>query len=60
MGNSEDLKQKMKGKFQQGKGEYHKKTGDDVKGIVEKVKGKFNEEVADFKMDTQNKKNKDT
>lgn len=50
MSNFDDIKQKMKGKIQQGKGKYHRATGDDVQGIVETLKGKFNEDAADMKM----------
>lgn len=52
-----DIGQKIKGKTQQLKGEYHDLNGDKVQGLWEKAKGKVNETIADTKLSNHRKNN---
>lgn len=45
-----NLKQKIKGKLQQAKGEFEVQTGHPLKGNINKIKGKINEATADTKI----------
>lgn len=45
----EIIGQKLKGKGQQLKGDIELKTGHRVRGSIDKIKGKANEEIADIR-----------
>lgn len=51
MGDLEDLGQKIKGQGQQIRGDFKHATGDHIGGTIDDIKGKFNEEIADMKID---------
>lgn len=50
MGVVDDVAQKVKGKAQQVRGEIKKKSGHKTDGLVDQVKGKVNETIADVKL----------
>lgn len=56
MAKIKNLKQKIKGRLQQLKGDIEISTGKPVKGNIDKLKGKTNEAIADMKNNIEKSK----
>lgn len=58
MGTINDIGQKIKGKTQKAQGEILEEQGEGIKGGIKKIKGEFNDKMADAKMNTRANTNK--